>query len=229
MPGISGGYSFRGEQLPVGWFGERFGDAIEADVGCTKRFSVIRMAMARLLFSSSRHSVSISLCSKSSRAAKGPELIVCNSSDIKFSKSRISRAYIKLLRIPKGVEKTVSLARIGNCEIRMLEASQIGCNAAPFASIPVHAWNPTSRRQLGNPCRPFFQSKEPSMKKIVLVAFAILAVSTSSALAKKATKPKATAAAATTTGAAPPLMFGQVSAADRELYKRNLRDSGMKK
>jgi hypothetical protein len=66
------------------------------------------------------------------------------------------------------------------------------------------------------------------MKKIVLV-FAILAVSTSGALAKKATKPKATTAAATTTGAAAPLMFGQVSAADRELYKRNLRDSGMKK
>jgi len=70
MPGISGGYSFQGEQLPVDWFGERFGDAIEADVGCTKRFSVIRMAMTRLLFSSSRHSVSVSLCSKSSRAAK---------------------------------------------------------------------------------------------------------------------------------------------------------------
>ena len=66
------------------------------------------------------------------------------------------------------------------------------------------------------------------MKKIVLV-FAILAVSTSGALAKKATKPKATAVAATTTGAAAPLMFGQVSAADRELYKRNLRDSGVKK
>ena len=69
------------------------------------------------------------------------------------------------------------------------------------------------------------------MKKIVLVCLAILAVSTSGALAKKATKPKAAAAtAAATTPAAPaPLMFGQVSAADRELYKRNLRDSGVKK
>jgi hypothetical protein len=48
----------------------------------------------------------------------------------------------------------------------------------------------------------FYQSREPSMKKIVLVGFAILAVSTSGALAKKATKPKATAATATamTTG-----------------------------
>jgi hypothetical protein len=70
MPGISGVYSFRGERLPVDLLGERFGDAIEADVGYTKSFSVIRMAMIRLLSSSSRHSVSISLCSKSSRAAK---------------------------------------------------------------------------------------------------------------------------------------------------------------
>ena len=71
------------------------------------------------------------------------------------------------------------------------------------------------------------------MKKIVLVGFAILAVSTSGALAKKATKPKATAATATatamTTGPAAPVMFGQVSAADRAMYKKNLHDSGMKK
>lgn len=60
---------------------------------------------------------------------------MCNSSDIKFSKLRISRAYIKLLCLPEGVEKIVSLARIGNCEIRMLESSQIGCNAAPLFSI----------------------------------------------------------------------------------------------
>jgi len=68
------------------------------------------------------------------------------------------------------------------------------------------------------------------MKKIILVGFAILAVSTSGALAKKATKPKAPAAATTTnTGGAAPLMFGQVSAADRALYKKNQHDSGMKK
>ena len=69
------------------------------------------------------------------------------------------------------------------------------------------------------------------MKKVILVSLAILAVSTSGALAKKAAaKPKAPAAAAatTTTVAAGPMMFGQVSAADRELYKRNQRDSGIK-
>jgi hypothetical protein len=67
------------------------------------------------------------------------------------------------------------------------------------------------------------------MKKIILVGFAILAVSTSGAFAKKATKPKATAATAMTTGAPAPVMFGQVSAADRAMYKKNLHDSGMKK
>ena len=69
------------------------------------------------------------------------------------------------------------------------------------------------------------------MKKTILVGLAILAVSTSGALAaKKTTKPKAPAAATTTTtGGAAPLMLGQVSAADRELYEKNQRDSGMKK
>jgi len=74
----------------------------------------------------------------------------------------------------------------------------------------------------------FSKSRELSMKKIILIGLAILAVSTSGALAKKATKPKAPAAAATTGGAAP-LMMGQVSAADLALYKKNQRDSGMKK
>ena len=69
------------------------------------------------------------------------------------------------------------------------------------------------------------------MKKIILVGLAILAVSTSGALAKKAAKPKAPAAAtaATTTAAAAPVMMGQVSAKDRELYEKNQRESGLKK
>jgi len=79
----------------------------------------------------------------------------------------------------------------------------------------------------------FFQIKgELSMKKITLVGLAIFAVSTSGALAaKKTAKPKAPAAAATTTntGGAAPLMMGQVSAADRELYAKSQRESGMKK
>jgi len=66
------------------------------------------------------------------------------------------------------------------------------------------------------------------MKKIVLVGLAILAVSTSGALAKKkAVKPAPAAAAATAAPA--PTTFGQPSAADRALYAKNQRDSGMKK
>jgi hypothetical protein len=68
------------------------------------------------------------------------------------------------------------------------------------------------------------------MKKAIFVGLAILAVSTSGALAKKASKPKAPAAATATTPTGPaPFMMGQVSAADRELYAKSQRESGMKK
>jgi hypothetical protein len=68
------------------------------------------------------------------------------------------------------------------------------------------------------------------MTKIIVVGLAILAVSTSGALAaKKGAKPKAAAAACATAGAAPPPMMGQVSAADRALYQKSQRESGMKK
>jgi hypothetical protein len=60
---------------------------------------------------------------------------VCKASDIEFSKLRISRAYIKLLCIPEGAAKIVSLARIGNYEVRMFEGSQSGSDAAPLFSI----------------------------------------------------------------------------------------------
>ena len=66
------------------------------------------------------------------------------------------------------------------------------------------------------------------MKKI-LIGLAILAVSTSGAFAAKhakhAMKPKAAAA----TTASPALMIGQVSAADKAMYKKNQHDSGMMK
>ena len=70
-------------------------------------------------------------------------------------------------------------------------------------------------------------SREQSMKKMILVGLAILAVSTSAALAKKqAAKPKAPAAATSTPG--PFLGPGQASAADLAMYKKNKHDSGMK-
>ena len=46
-----------------------------------------------------------------------------------------ARAYIKLLCVPKGATKIVSLTRVGNYEVRMMESSERGCDAAPLFSI----------------------------------------------------------------------------------------------
>jgi hypothetical protein len=62
-------------------------------------------------------------------------MIVSTASEIEFSKLRIIRAYIKLLCIPEGTAKMVSLARLGNYEVRMLESSQNESDAAPLFSI----------------------------------------------------------------------------------------------
>ena len=62
-------------------------------------------------------------------------MTVCKASEIEFSKLRITRAYIKLLCIPEGAAKMVSLARLGNYEVRMLESSQNGSDPAPLFSI----------------------------------------------------------------------------------------------
>ena len=60
---------------------------------------------------------------------------MCTASEIEFGKLRIIRAYIKLLCIPEGDAKMVSLARLGNYEVRMLESSQNDSDAAPLFSI----------------------------------------------------------------------------------------------
>jgi hypothetical protein len=66
------------------------------------------------------------------------------------------------------------------------------------------------------------------MKKITIVGLAILAVSISPALAKGKAKPKAAAVAAATTTAPTMPMIGQPTAADKALYMKNKRASGMK-
>jgi hypothetical protein len=45
-------------------------------------------------------------------------------SDNTFCKLRIARAYIKLLCVPDGETKLVSLGQIGNYEVRMLDAAK---------------------------------------------------------------------------------------------------------
>ncbi len=51
---------------------------------------------------------------------------MCSISDNNFTKLRISRAYVNLMCLPEGEARMISLAWIGNYEIRMLEASPTG-------------------------------------------------------------------------------------------------------
>jgi hypothetical protein len=55
--------------------------------------------------------------------------------DNAFRKLRITRAYIKLLCLPEGEPKIVSLVQIGNYEIRMLEASKADTDDGPLFLI----------------------------------------------------------------------------------------------
>jgi hypothetical protein len=101
--------------------------------------------------------------------------------------------------------------------------------AVPHVPDSSGVWNTFARSDLCSVINAFFNQGSLSMKKVIFVGLAILAVSTSGALAKKAAKPKDPAAATTmNTGGQSPPMFGQVSAADRELYKKNQRDAGIK-
>jgi hypothetical protein len=72
---------------------------------------------------------------ESNQYSDDPGLLVCKASDIEFSKLRITRAYIKLVCIPEGAAKMVSLARIGSYEVRMLECPQGISGAPPLFSI----------------------------------------------------------------------------------------------
>ena len=59
-------------------------------------------------------------------------MIVRKASEIEFSKLRITQAYSKLLRIPDGTAKVVSLARFGIHEVRMVGRSQSDSEALLF-------------------------------------------------------------------------------------------------
>jgi hypothetical protein len=60
-------------------------------------------------------------------------MIVWKASEIEFSKLRITQAYSKLLRIPDGTAKVVSLARFGSHEVRMVGRSQNDSDALLFS------------------------------------------------------------------------------------------------
>ena len=65
------------------------------------------------------------------------------------------------------------------------------------------------------------------MKKNIVIGLAILALSTSGALAAKKSHAKPKAAAVATTASSPGPMM-QPSAADKAMYMKNKHDSGMK-
>jgi hypothetical protein len=61
--------------------------------------------------------------------------IVCTMSDKNFTKLRISRAYFNLKCLPEDETRMISLAWIGNYEIRMLEPSSTSSDDAPLFLI----------------------------------------------------------------------------------------------
>jgi hypothetical protein len=65
--------------------------------------------------------------------------IVCKNSDSKFNELRIAQSYIKLLCLLEGEHGTriVSLTRVGDYEIRMVEGSQTNSVDAPLFWIEV--------------------------------------------------------------------------------------------
>jgi hypothetical protein len=66
------------------------------------------------------------------------------------------------------------------------------------------------------------------MNKAVIVSLAILGLSTSAALAAKSHHAKKPAAAPAASAAAPETHIFQVSDADKQLYAKNKRESGLK-
>ena len=69
---------------------------------------------------------------------------MCKIPDNTFSKLRITRAYIKLLCIPEGETKMVSLVQIGNYEIRMLEVAKADSADGPLFLIQLFDYDAQS-------------------------------------------------------------------------------------
>jgi hypothetical protein len=68
--------------------------------------------------------------------------------------------------------------------------------------------------------------KELTMTKSILVTLAVLTLSTSAALAAQRTHHRQAMDASASMGAPPVIWMGGVSSTDRDLYIKNLHDSG---
>jgi hypothetical protein len=68
-------------------------------------------------------------------------VIVCKTADNSFSELRVTRAYIRLFLVPEGKDgtRTVSLARIGNYEVRFVELSQTSAAHEPPLWMELYA------------------------------------------------------------------------------------------
>ena len=67
------------------------------------------------------------------RACKGPGFsIVCRTSENSLTKLRISRAYFKLMCIPEGDARTISIAWIGSFEVRMHDVASTSGGKEPL-------------------------------------------------------------------------------------------------
>ena len=60
---------------------------------------------------------------------------MCAKSEDNLTRLRISRAYFNLVCMPEGQARIISLAQIGNCEIRMLDIPQVIRAKEPLFAI----------------------------------------------------------------------------------------------
>jgi hypothetical protein len=152
MPGTFGQLLSRGDRSRAASFGARCGGAGMAGIGRIRNSSSIQTTLIRKLFlrSSAGSPVDFTQHPCGSSLSLGRAVLVtpamleviivqtvrgsmvCNRSDKEFRKLRIARAYIKLLCLPQGDGRFVSLVRIGSYEVRMLDASQTGSAAKPL-------------------------------------------------------------------------------------------------
>lgn len=66
---------------------------------------------------------------------------MCKTSGSKFSELRVMRAYIRLFLVPEDKDgtRTVSLARIGNHEVRFVELTQVNSTDPPPLWMELYA------------------------------------------------------------------------------------------
>src|SRR5258706_3802490 len=150
MPGTFGQSLSRGDRSRAASCGARCGGAGMAGFGRIRNSSSIQTTVIRKLllrswrrvpdfYSTSARIIAIledvQSCRNAGDAGSNQTLrgsIVCNRSDREFRKLRLTRAYIKLLCLPEGDGRFVSLVRIGSYEVRMLDVSQTGSADKPL-------------------------------------------------------------------------------------------------